>query len=417
MSEINHSSFQTFFLLNGIVLANEVEVFQGVRLVPFPLTLGKKDKEIPQYVSEFSSVGINYFFNKTQFIIDSSVVSDFNIDQLCQALSLACNSGIQIATSIQVKMDEEPFSMVPYTGPSVTYMPHDPVKDPDIEEAKRLYELLDNLEPDVQRKLHIPINRWIKSHVKQSAMFNKMIDLEIPPEDIPGSPTTSDIDKMIDLGIAFESLYLLGSNNLSLDLRNRASGYLADSQNSQEDLKAMFKEIYNWRSKAVHDGRLPTEDVKIGEKFYTSSEFIKLAQNLCQRSILKIVEDPHPRVILNLDREYLKPLLENGCKFRKSKDYLKCRLRLTDGRDCQLHALIPPGGISKKGYVKEVWVEYVAESVEIDNQSYDLMTPYIHRTKQGIQEFILASDNSIKLLPNPDEIVIKYFQEIPSQPE
>lgn len=140
MSEINHSSFQTFFLLNGIVLENEVEVFQGIRLVPFPSTLGKKRKNIPRYVSDWfpSAGGIEYFFNKTQFIIDSSVVSEFNMDQLCQALSLACNSGIQIATPIQVRIDEEPFSMVPYTGPSVTYMPHDSVKDSDIEEAKRI---------------------------------------------------------------------------------------------------------------------------------------------------------------------------------------------------------------------------------------------------------------------------------------
>ena len=406
-------------LLDRIVLENEVEVFQGIRLVPFPSTLGKKGKNIPRYVSEWfpAAGGIKYFFYKTQLIIDSSVVSEFNIDQLCQALSLVCNSGIQIATSIQVRMDEEPFSMVSYSGPAVTCKQRDSAKDSDIEEAKRLYKILDVLELDVRRKLHIPIDRWIKSHTKQSAMFNKMIDLEIPPEDIATSPTTSDVDRIIDLNIAFESLYLSGVSKLSHYLSNRASEYLAESQDEQGELKETFKKIYSWRSKAVHNGRLPTEDIKIGEKFYTPSELIKLAQNLCRRSILKIVEDLHPRVILNLDKEYLKPLLENGCKFRKSKDYLKCRLRLTDGRDCQLHALIPPGGIGKKGYVKEVWVEYVAESVEIDNQSYDLMTPCIHSTKQGIQEFILDSDNSIKLLPNPDEIVIKYFQEIPSQPE
>ena len=273
------------------------------------------------------------------------------------------------------------------------------------------------MEPDVRQKLHIPINRWIKSHVLQRAMVDKLIDPEIPPGDIATSLTTSDVDRIIDLNIAFESLYLSGVSKLSHHLSNRASEYLAENQDEQEKLKETFKKIYSWRSKAVHNGRLPTENVKIGEKVYTPSELIKQTQNLCRRSILKILEDPHPRVILNLDKEYLKPLLENGRKFRKSKDSLKCRLRLTDGRDCQVHALIPPDGIGKKAYVKEIWIEYVTESAEIDNQSYSLMTPYIHSTKQGIQKFILASDNSIKLLPNPDEIVIKYFQEVPSQPE
>ena len=410
-------------LLNGIVLENEVEVFQGVRLVPFPSTLGKKRENIPRNVSEWypAAGSIRYFLNKTQLIIDSSAASDFNcdyIEQLCQALSLSCNSDIQVATTVPVRIDKKPFDMVPYVGPAETLIQHDPVKESDIEEAKRLYKLLDSLEPDVQRKLHIPINRWIKSHVLQSAMEDKMIDLEVPPEKIAEAPTTRDVDKMIDLGIAFESMYLSSVSKLSHHLSNRASKYLAENQDEQEELKKIFKEIYDcWRSKAVHNGRLPTENVKIGEKVYTPSDLIKQTQNLCRRSILKILEDPRPRVILNLDKEYLRPLLENGCKFRKSKDYLKCRLRFTDGRDCQLHALIPPGGISKKGYIKEVWIECIAESVEIDNQSYDLMTPYIHSTKQRIQEFILDSDNSIKLLPNPDEIAIKYFQVLPSQPE
>lgn len=413
--------YDTVVLLDGIVLETEVEVFLGIHLTPFPASLGKKGKEIPRYVSEWAStVGIDYFFNKTQLIIDSSAVSEFNsdhIEQLCQVLSLACNFGIQIASFVSVRKDEKPFSMVPYTGPPVCYMQHDPVKDSEIEEAKRLYELLDSLDPDVRRKLHISINRWIKSHAKQNAMFNKMLDFEIPPEDIATSLTTSDVDKMIDLGIAFESLYLDGVSKLSHHLSNRASEYLAESQDEQEELKETFKEIYSWRSKAVHDGRLPTQNVKIGEKSYVPLELIIQAQNLCRRSILRIVEDPHPRVILNLDKEYLKPFLENGCKLRKSETFpIKCRFQLVNGPDCQLHyAIIPPDGISKKGYVQEVWIEYVTESVELDNQDYDIMTP-VHHSRHRIQEFILDSDDSIKLLPNPDEIVVKYFKETPCSP-
>ena len=258
-----------------------------------------------------------------------------------------------------------------------------------------------------------------------------MIDPEILPEDIPDSPTTRDVEKIIDLNIAFESLYLDSISKLSHHLSNRASEYLAESQDEQEELKEMFKEIYNWRSKAVHEGTLPSKDVKVGKESVTPSEFIKQTQDLCRQSILKILKDPYPRVILNLDKGYLKPFLENGRKLRKYKAYLQCRLRLTDSDYCQLHAMIPPDGISKKGYVKEAWIEYVTESVEIDNHSYDIMTPEAHDTKQRIQEFILDSNNLIKLLsnpdkiqeftldfnnliklvPNPDKIQIKYFQD------
>lgn len=283
--------YDNVVLLNGIVLENEVEIFPGIRLVPFPSTLGKKRKEIPRYVSEFSSaVGINYFFHKTQFIISSSASSEFDGKQFLQSLSLACNSGIQIAASIQMRMDEEPFSMVPYAGSTVTYMQHDPVKDSDIEEAKCIYELLCSLEPDVRRKLQIPIDRWIKSHIKQCAIVDRIIDSEIPPEDIATSPTISDVDKMIDLGIAFEAQYLSGRKKLSLKFRKRASWFLNKNAAHQKKLKEKFEKVYDLRCDAVHEGKLP-QDVEICGKFVPISEFIKQTQNLCRQSILKIVKN------------------------------------------------------------------------------------------------------------------------------
>ena len=404
MAEESRKHFQGIAVLDGIVLETKIEIFPGVCLAPFPASLGKKGAEIPRYISDWAStVGTNSFFNKTQLIIDPSESSGFNGEQFCQALSLACNSGIQIATFLSVRKDEEPFSPVTYTGQTCSYSLRDAAKDSNIKEAKRLYERLDRLPLDVQQKLHIPINRWIKSHVKQG-LVDKMIDLEIPPENVAESLTTGDVDRIIDLDIAFESLYLDGISKLSHHLSRRASEYLAKNKEDQKKLKAVFTKIYDLRSKAVHTGTLSPENVKIEEKFYTPSELIKLAQDLCRQSIRKILEDPHPRVILNLDKEYLKPLLENGSKLREYKTCLKCCLRFADSDHCQLRAMIPPDGISKKGYVKEVWIGYVPESVEINNQSYDLMTPEVHNAKQRIQEFILNSDDLIKLLPNPHEI-------------
>lgn len=290
-AEKSSKHFQQIALLNGIVLETEIEIFPGVRLVPFTPSLGKRGEKIPRYVSEWAStIGIDYFFHKTQLIIDPSESSKFNGEQFCQALSLVCNSAVQIATVILVKKDEDPFSPVPYSGPAFSHLPRDPAKDADIEESKHLYKLLGGLPLDVRWKLHIPINRWIKSHAEQSAMFDRVIDPETSPKDIPGSPTTRMIDKMIDLGIAFESLYLSGRKNLSLKFRRRASWFLKKDEADWKALKKKFKKVYDLRCDAVHEGKLP-RDVEICGKSTPISEFIEQIQGLCQRSILTIIKN------------------------------------------------------------------------------------------------------------------------------
>ena len=85
-----------------------------------------------------------------------------------------------------------------------------------------------------------------------------MIDLEVPPKDIASSPTTRDVDKMIDLGIALESLYLSGRKNLSLKFRRRASWFLKKDEADRKALKKRFKKVYDLRCDAVHEGKLPT---------------------------------------------------------------------------------------------------------------------------------------------------------------
>ena len=52
-----------------------------------------------------------------------------------------------------------------------------------------------------------------------------------------------------------------------------------------------FKAIYTLRSRAVHNGELPP-NVKIRKGVSVpTSEFIPKAQDLCRRSIMKILED------------------------------------------------------------------------------------------------------------------------------
>ena len=145
------------------------------------------------------------------------------------------------------------------------------VEQPQVEEAKRLYNLLINLNSGTQEKLLIPINRWARSKANKDP-----------------------VDKIIDLGIALEALYLSEGTReqLTLQFRLRASWYLGRDKEHRKRLMDEFKAIYDLRSQAVHSGVIP-EKIKIrkGEGRTATSEFIPKAQDLCRQSILKILED------------------------------------------------------------------------------------------------------------------------------
>lgn len=138
---------------------------------------------------------------------------------------------------------------------------------------------------------------------------------------------------------------------------------------------------------------------------------------------------PQGYLISNTDVE---KLLEKGRNLRKSKDFpIKCRLILNRAwrmskaeyeriqrktgflpSPYQEHwhphsAIIPTDGITRRGYVKEVWVEAFIKSIEVDNQHYDLIDPYVHDIEQWIMGFEL--NNVIQLLPS-HKIVVKYYR-------
>lgn len=95
---------------------------------------------------------------------------------------------------------------------------------------------------------------------------------------------------MIDLGIAFESIYLSDIEDPRQELRFRlrlhAALYLGKDKDDRERLMKEVKDIYDWRSSAVHKGRLPKKT-----KNKEITDFLADAQDLCRDSILKIIED------------------------------------------------------------------------------------------------------------------------------
>ena len=189
-----------------------------------------------------------YSFQKT---IRSTEFPEFDVDRFCRAISLTCNFAcVSILDWGHIDPDElfsvSGHGLVPTAG---CVLPNEPVGFGRISEAqipkiKRLYEALVNLDSDTREKLQIAIDRWIKSKAGDNL-----------------------VDKMIDLGIAFESLYLSGTDaktEVTLRFRLHASWHLGKDKEHRKVLMKEFGEIYDWRSTVVHTGKLP--DKKNWEK-------------------------------------------------------------------------------------------------------------------------------------------------------
>ena len=302
-TEDSHGPAQYMALLEGIRLESEVHVSEAIRLVPLPASTTDLPRYLPHMISQASGLSESFFCSKTLIIIDYFVSPVFHhplqkttaqehfnkktrqiqidvanvSENVCQALSLACNSAVQIILEWRFMSGEELFNL---SGLGVAGMSNKHNVDlsgsftrsgvPEIKDAKLLYHVLANLASGVANKLRIPVDRWIKSKTDKNP-----------------------VDKMIDLGIAFESLYLSDidvKTELSFRLRLHASWHLGENEEDRKALMAKFRTIYDCRSDAVHKGKLD-KMVRFGGERITISKFITEAQDLCRQSILKILED------------------------------------------------------------------------------------------------------------------------------
>jgi hypothetical protein len=285
--------------------SREIPVSDGIRLVLFPLN----PSELPPYLfdqkfnSVLSSAGPSVFRQKTVLIIDHTVspllskpstenknqfeiktksaeFPNFDVEKFCQAFSLVSNYPVEpVLQWSYIDQDElfNPQSVTteildlgtPKEKSSITI-----IDETRMEKIKDRYKELINLSSEVEEKLQIPIDRWIQSKT----------------EDNP-------VDKIIDLGIALESLYLSGTESKS-EIRFRfslhAAWHLGEDKEHREGLMKKFKAIYDWRSAVVHTGKLPEKGRGKKKKSYTQEEvreFIRNAQDLCRQSLIKILED------------------------------------------------------------------------------------------------------------------------------
>ena len=317
-----HSFFYDVYLIDGIRLETKIEIYKGVKLISLPSLQTKKiEEEVLRYLPGFPNNSFvdnaDSFYGKTLLIIDCPGFSIFHLPpkklfeqgtktadlpfqvkepevklrnrkeinvfltSFFNALSLVCNSTVYIHNlgwflaedkSVQghsgtIRTSDPFWERRPFVGATE-------VGQSEIEKAIRLYEILVDPNSDVAKKLQIPIDRWIKSKTNKSA-----------------------VDKIIDLGIALESLYLSGIDSkteLRLRFSLHATWHLGKDKAHREELIKEFKTIYDWRSTVVHTGKLPEKGSGKKKKPYPSEEvkaFITNAQNRCRDSIIKILED------------------------------------------------------------------------------------------------------------------------------
>ena len=306
----NSGSFQHFALLEGMRLKEELSLYKGIRLVPLSHAATYLQRYLPSYFIGALSLPDDILHSKTMLVIECTVspifhkplpkqshednypfrvqvdgknchnfMADDFCEQFCQTLSLACNSPLQNAFCWRFLEEDRLFNLnsqiegVVLSISDLPSWPSDPMGIPadvgkdQVDVAKSWCDILDT-NPDLREPLRVPINRWIKSKT-----------------------AGSEIDKIIDLGIAFEALFLPGiKDELTFRLGVRAAWYLGEDKEDRENLLAKFEDIYKCRSNAVHGGNVG-EKVKFGGEKIGRSEFIHQAQDLCRKSIVKILED------------------------------------------------------------------------------------------------------------------------------
>ena len=301
---VNNQSgtYKGFSMLSGLSLESDLPIFDGIRLDKLPTSTSEPP---PFFPKSFSNVFPNFqpadFSRKAIIAIDHSIspaflkpfppsfemnpfnktiastdAPDFNLGLFCQALSLTCNVSVRpIMSWIHVGEDAIFVPRGPIGG-GMSYNSQGfndrssvAVTETEITEAKDLYRNMLQLSAQTHDSLQIPIDRWIKS--KGPASY---------------------VDKMIDLGIALESLYLGGIKGAEVRFRFslRASWHLSETRNERIDMMKTFKQIYDQRSNAVHTGVLPEEVTVDGARIPTY-EFVTQAQDLCAMSLKKVIND------------------------------------------------------------------------------------------------------------------------------
>lgn len=282
--------FQDMILLSGIRTNQEFEISDGIRLInlppaewelpdTLPLLIGDSGQEFlcgtimvidryatPRFYTPGSKIRLQKRYKNTEF-------SDFDPEDFLRHLSLVSRGSIKSRMWWRYLNEKEPLNT--NSGACTVYKIPDNdtagplLCEPDIIKAKNQYVKFDGLDENIKEKLIIAIDRWIKSKRENP------------------------VNRIIDLGIAFEAIYLGdGNEQLSFTFRLRGAWYLGNNPSERLELLKLFQAIYDCRSQAVHTGELSSEQkIKSSKEKIPTEKLLDEADGLCAKSIVKIIND------------------------------------------------------------------------------------------------------------------------------
>lgn len=153
-----------------------------------------------------------------------------------------------------------------------------PLKNTQLNELKVLYESYKKLKSSDRNKLQIIIRRLARAMPEEFSAFNRE-------------------DRAIDIGIAFESLLLPETKEGELSYRLALRGALlgGDTVNERSKIRTLLKNVYNYRSQAVHNGVLTeqTKNKKVIRTLQEVDQDLRDAISLCIKLIKKVIITGH----------------------------------------------------------------------------------------------------------------------------
>ena len=297
-------TLQEFTLLGRVKIDEPIQLYDGVRIDILPEDLQAMPSYLPMVHFEQSIE--SRFRGGALLIVDASVtprfmnpaevmsqttidpslpfrcahqsqdVKVFDATEFCKALSLASKTKAYPSVSWRFLPYDEVANCWGIGGGSSWMYDSSPdrrtaITPVQIHEAKATYELLTSMAPDNRTRLSVPIDRLIESWSGKGY-----------------------VDRIIDVAIALESLYLPEHDTeMSYRLRNRGARFLESELSQRQMLAAQLKAFYGVRSKAVHTGKIPDRH-KVGNRRVKTVELIGMVQELCLRSIRQVIDHGFP---------------------------------------------------------------------------------------------------------------------------
>lgn len=298
--------YRTSALLVGVTVEQELDLRNGVRVTPLPVSSDALPVSLPGNTSR----SVIDYLGRVTLSVDSTVcpvlskvrdaqrpdeslhvLSDpgvASLHTLCEALSIICDSCVRSklywndygeVSAFSGKhhnnswrtgsiVDDSPKSVQLSTSHStgVITLTGRGVRAPNLsienlQQAWNIHGDLDSRQRN-NRRFKTAVSRWIRS---------TRPDLEV-------------IDQFIELRIALEALYLDGDyGEQAFRLAIRGAWHLGEDFSQRQHIQEVLKKFYRVASKVVH-GEVPNEtkgDLK----------WLKQARDLCRRGILKVIKE------------------------------------------------------------------------------------------------------------------------------